>query len=143
MEFNSSEYRWKDLTVVMLGRPLVRVLEVRYKTSVVKEVLRGRGSKGLGIQEGNEDVSGSIKIGQSELIALEREARQLFPGFKATDIPPFNLICAYERNGILTTDVVVSCSFNEYEKAMSQGATSMEIDMPFVALDVEPDKTAI
>ncbi len=137
MEFNSAEYAWKDLEVVMLGRPLVRILEVKYKISQETKEIYGRGSEPLGIQEGNRKYEGELKIGQSELEALTKKAQELVPGSDPTRLPQFNLSVAYEKDGTLTRDVLVGVKLNEFEKGMKQGDSDMEVSLPFKFLGIK------
>ncbi len=90
-DFNSSEYSWKDLEVVLLGRPLLRILEVKYKGSQETKAIYGRGSNPVGIQKGNKKYEGEIKIGQSELEALCDKAKQVTGSGDPLDLPPFDI----------------------------------------------------
>lgn len=137
MEFNSAEYAWSDLEVVMLGRALVRILEVKYKTSREKKTIYGRGSEPLGIQKGNKKYEGQIKIGQGELEALIDKAQKSVPGGDPTDLPQFNISVAYEKDGILRTDVIVGVDLEDFEKGLKQGDSDMEIDLKFQALKIK------
>lgn len=135
-DFNSIEYAWKDLEVVLLGRPLVRILEVEYGVDAEKKHIYGRGKKVLGIQSGNEKPQGQITIGQSELEALIRKAKALLPGTKVTDIS-FNINVGYLAGTEIIRDRIVGASFTNFTKSMKQGDTDMQVKLPFIALDVE------
>jgi len=136
MDFNSIEYAWKDIEVVIMGRPLARILEVEYTTEVEKKHIYGRGKKALGIQDGNEKVSGQITIGQSELEAMIRKAQEVKPGGKVTDIS-FNVNVAYRQDTDIIRDRIVGFSITQIPKAMKQGDSDMVVKLPFLALDCE------
>jgi hypothetical protein len=53
-----------------------------------------------------------------------------------TDIR-FDVIEAYERNGILRTNIIKSVKLASFEMGMKQGDKNMEISMPFKALGVQ------
>jgi len=135
--FNSSEFAWKDLEVVLLGRVIGRLLEVKYKTSQEHKEFYGRGNQPLGINSGNKKYAGSIKIGQSELKAMVLKAREIDPTFDPTDFPYVDLNVAYASGGLIERDIVKSIKFTEFEKGMKQGDTEMEIDMPWIALRIQ------
>jgi hypothetical protein len=137
MDFDSAEYAWKDLEVIFLGRPIIRLLEVSYSVKSEKKLIRGRGKKALGIQDGNEDVKGQITVGQSEFEAMTRAVQDVRPGAKITD-PAFSLNIAYRQEGSLTIvrDRIPQLKITEFEKGMKQGETDMEIKLPFIATDV-------
>ncbi|MDY0102826.1 MAG: hypothetical protein RBS07_07780 [Lentimicrobium sp.] len=137
MNFNTAEYAWKDIEVVMLGRPIVRLLEVKYKVTKETKEIYGRGQNPLGIQEGNKKYEGEIKIGQSELEALINKAQQVVPGSDPTDLPQFNVAISFEKLGVLRTDVLVGVKLQEFEKAMKQGDSDMEVSLPFKCLAID------
>lgn len=137
MEFNSAEYAWKDLEVVLLGRPLVRILEVKYKVSQETKEIYGRGSEPLGIQEGNRKYEGEMKIGQSELEALISKAQQMSSGSDPTRMPQFNISVSYSKNDVVVTDVLLGVKLNEFEKGMKQGDSDMEVSLPFKFLGIK------
>lgn len=137
MDFNTAEFAWKDLEVVMLGRPIARLLEVKYKVTKETKEIYGRGQNPLGIQEGNKKYEGEIKIGQSELEALINKAQLITPGGDPTDLPQFNVAISYEKNGILLTDILVGVKLQEFEKGMKQGDSDMEVTLPFKCLAIE------
>lgn len=136
MDFNSAEFAWKDIEVVMLGRPIVRLLEVKYKVNKETKEIYGRGQEPLGIQEGNKKYEGELKIGQSELEALINKAQQLIPGGDPTDLPPFNIAICFEKAGVLRSDVLVGIKLSEFEKGMKQGDSDMEVTLPFKCLSI-------
>ncbi|HUM50486.1 MAG TPA: hypothetical protein PK431_01680 [Chitinophagales bacterium] len=128
--FDSSEYAWKDIEIVVLGRTLIRVLDVKYKASQKLEGIYGRGQNPVGIQEGNYAYKGELKIGQSELEAMTLKAKQL--GFRSILKLKFDVNISYSLDGVLVRDVCKSGRIEEYEKGMKQGDTNMEIALPFM-----------
>jgi hypothetical protein len=136
MNFDSLEYAWKDLEVVLLGRPLVRILEVSYTVEAAKTKIYGRGKKALGIQDGNESVSGSITVGQSELEALVRAVQAVRPDGKITDFS-FDLSISYVSAARIVRDRVVGCKFTSVPKGMSQGDSDSTHQLSFEALDIK------
>lgn len=136
--FNSNEYAWIDITVVLLGRPVVGLRGIEYKIKHQKEVLYAAGRKGRGVQKGKKEYEGTITILQSEIIALDRAAQE--KGYDdITDID-FDIIVSYmPNNGIITTDKVVNASITEIPRGMKEGDLQMEVALPFLALDVIPN----
>ena len=131
-DFNSEEFDWKDLEVIMLGRPLVRILEIKYKATQETKEIYGRGSEPMGIQRGNKKYEGEIKIGQSELEALIDKA-----GGNPLDIPSFNITAAYIKGGVVRTDVCKGVVLKDIEKALKQGDTDMEVTIPFMCVTIK------
>lgn len=138
MAFNSQEYSWAQVTVVLLGRPLTGIQGVKYKTTQEKTPIYGRGDKPVAIQRGNKSYEGEIKVLQSELEALTKAAGA---GNDIQDLEGFDITIAYvSKTGVIVTDVVKGAEFTEVDKGIDQGATNMEITLPFIALDVEKNK---
>ena len=51
--FNSREYEWSDITVVMGGRNITGLRGIKYNTKREKELLHAKGNKPHSIQRGN------------------------------------------------------------------------------------------
>lgn len=134
--FNSVEYAWKDLQVSLLGRMLVRVLEVEYEDTVELKEIYGRGNKPLAIQTGNYKYKGKLKVGQSEYIALVAAAQKA--GKRLPDLS-LTLDVAYTLGTSLRRDRVLGLRIPGSKKALKQGDSDMEIDLPFIALDIQED----
>lgn len=133
--FNSKEYEWSNVEVVMLGRPVTGIRGVSYKSSQEKEVIYARGNKPRAIQRGNKSYEGKISLLQSELEALLLTVGK---GKNVVDIPAFDIVVAYAPdNGSIVTDIIKNVEFTEVEKALKQGDKFMEIELPFIALNIE------
>lgn len=135
MQFNSNEYAWVDVRVALLGRVVGGLRGIEYKVKHQKEVLFATGSKGRAIQKGKKEYEGTITLLQSELIALDRAARE--KGYEdVTDID-FDVVVSYlPDSGVVTTDKVVNVSITEIPRGIKEGDTQMEVALPFIALDV-------
>lgn len=133
--FNSNEYAWVDIKVMLLGREVTGLRGMEYKVKRQKEALFATGMKARGIQKGKKEYEGTITILQSELIALDRAAQE--KGYEdITDID-FDIIVSYlPETNVITTDKVVNASITEIPRGMKEGDLQMEIALPFIALDV-------
>lgn len=132
--FNSKEYEWASITVVMGGRNVTGIRGVKYNTKQEKEVLYAKGNKAHAIQRGNKSCEGSITLLQSELDALTRAA-----GGDLLDAN-LNLIVAYgnpSQGEPISTDIIKGVEFTDVPKGMSQGDKFSEHELPFIALDVD------
>lgn len=139
MSFNSRQYQWKDIRINLSGRSLVGVKEIKYKRSKEKEPLYGRGNKVLSIQHGNETIEGTITLLQSELEALTAAVKQIDPVGSVLDYD-YDCVVSYGVGVDLKTDIVLGLSFTEYEKGMEQTDKMMEIEMPFIAREIQESK---
>lgn len=135
---NGQEYAWGDITFVALGRTIGGAIGVEYKPKKEKKALHASGRNPRAIQHGKREYEGTLTVLQSELIALNRAARQM--GYKdALDIE-FDLIVSYiSPGGIVTTDRIVKLSITELPTGMKEGDMNSEHALPFVALDINYD----
>ena len=134
MNFNTREYEWADVSVVVAGRMVTGIRGVSYTSSQEKEALYGKGNKPHSIQRGNKSYSGSIKLLQSELDALEIAAKG-----DVLDIA-FNVIVSYgnpTKGDVISTDLLVGCEITEIPKGLNQNDKFMEIELPLTMLDVK------
>lgn len=134
--FDSKEYEWSDVTVIMAGRMIIGFRGVAYTSSQEKEMLYGKGNKPMSMQTGNKSYSGTVTLTQSELEALEKAA-----GGDALDAS-FNMIVSYgnpSRGDAIKTDLIKGASITEIPKEMQQNAKFMECALPFIALDIKKD----
>jgi hypothetical protein len=131
----AKQYGWKDVSIVVLGRTIEGITDVKVSRKTVKERQYGRGNKPQAILSGNEEVSGAITLLQDELEAINLAIQAAQPGLDITKVS-VDIVINYENTeGVSTTDIVVGAQFEEYEKALSQGDTKMQIEMPFMAKD--------
>lgn len=130
--FNSREYEWSDVTVVLAGRDVTGIRGISYSPAQEKEALYAKGNKPHSIQRGNKSYSGSVRLLQSELLALQAAAGDVLD--ITTDI-----VVAYgnpTKGDVIHTDLVRGVSFTEVPQAINQNDKFMEIEIPFVALDI-------
>lgn len=133
--FESKQYEWKDIQLVLAGDEIAGVQEIKYTQKREKEFLYGRGSNPHSIQSGNVEVTGEIKVFQSELEKLILKS----PGGDITRLGGLTMTVAYapELGGRQTADVLLGVEFTEASKGMAQGDKAAEITLPFMALGVK------
>lgn len=132
--WSSKQYSWCDLSIAIGGRILEGVTELEYTERQEKSPLRGRGCKPHQILRGNREFEGRIKVWQSELEAMTRDAVN-----KDILSLSFDVVATYvpKDGGQIVTDVLVSAEFTEVPKAIAQGDMNMEVELPLVFLDVK------
>lgn len=132
--FNSKEYEWSDLTVIMAGRLVTKIRALSYTKKQEKEALFAKGNKPHSIQRGNKTYEGSVTLLQSELEALETAA-----GGDALDAS-FDIIASYGnpmKGDVIHTDLIKGFEFTEVPKGMTQGDKFSEHELPGIALDIK------
>lgn len=126
------QYGWKDVSVVVLGRTIEGITDVKVKRTTSKERQYGRGNQAQHILTGNEEISGTLSLQQSELDAINAAIKAVNPLLDITKVA-FDIVINYENEERATTDTVVGANVEEYEKGLAQGDTMMTIELPFQA----------
>lgn len=136
MAFNSEEYGWKDLQVVMLGRPVIAIRGLKYKESQTKENIYARGNKPISRSRGQIQFEGEITVLQSELRALLQSQGN---GRSIMTIKPFDVVAAYvpEDGGQVSTDILKYVEFLECEIDINNGDQMTEHTLPVIIGDIE------
>ncbi len=134
--FNSKEFAWIDVNVVLLGKPVAGLRGIEYKSKRSKEALFATGEKARGIQLGKKEYEGTITVLQSELIAMQAAAKQA--GYDDITDLEFDIIVSYiSESGVVQTDKVVNASVTEAPNSIKEGDLYSEHALPFIACDVE------
>ncbi|WP_278938871.1 hypothetical protein [Parabacteroides johnsonii] len=134
--FNSKEYDWATVTVVLLGKPVEGIRGIEYKSKRAKELLFASGKKARGIQMGKKEYEGTITVLQSELIAMQTAAKA--KGYDDVTDLEFDIIVSYiSETGVVQTDKVVNASITEAPNSIKEGDLYSEHALPFIACDVE------
>ena len=131
--FNSREYEWSDVQVVLANRNVSGLRGISYSSSQEKEALYAKGNKPHSIQRGNVSYSGSIRLLQSELEALQAAA-----GGSVLDITT-DVVVSYgdpSKGDVIRTDLIRGVEFTEEPKSINQNDKFMEIELSFIAIDV-------
>lgn len=140
---NQQEYAYGDIQVFMWGRFITGLKGIDYKTKKDKEPRYGAGRNPRGIQHGKRAYEGTITVYQSELIAMNRAARQ--KGYKDLLDCEIDIVVSYtpETTLPMTVDRIIGASFSEFPKGMKEGDMNSEHALPFVALNIEEDIKSI
>ena len=132
MAFDSREYEFADLTLVLGGKDITGFRGIKYDSKQEKEAVYGKGNQPLKIQKGNISYSGELTVLQSELETLIANSTN-----KSILSLQLDAVVAYGNpaNGdVLITDVLQGIQFTEESKEFKQGDKFGEIKLPFIFL---------
>ena len=136
--FNSREYEWADITVVLGGRDIPGLRSIRYKESQEKEAVYGKGNRPQAIQKGNKSYEGSIGLLQSEALALAEAA-----GGSILDVRDAKIVVQYgnpSQGDTIHIKEVFGIEFTEDETNFKQGDKFHDGEYSFIALGVRKVK---
>ncbi len=134
--FDTREYEWADVTLVIAGRDATGIRGISYTSSQEKEALYAKGNKPHGIQRGNKSYEGALRLLQSEYDALNAAA-----GGDVLDVS-FDVIVSYgnpSKGDVIKTDLLAGVEITSKPKSINQNDKFMEIELPIVMLDVKED----
>lgn len=134
MAFNSREYEWADVTVIIGGKDMFGIRGVKWTRKVEREPLHAKGRDPHSIQTGNNTYEGEIKLLQSDVDAIEAAA--------GDDILSLNVDVQVSfgdpTNGdAMKTHRLLGVRFTEDTLDAKQGDKFFEISVPFVARKIQ------
>ena len=128
--FQSNEYGWSDLTIAVNGRAVMAALGWRFSEEIESELIYGKGSEAISINDGNIKNEGELTVHQSELDKLLAATGNL--GVKG--LKNLTITAALVKEGRITTRKLVSCRITKLEEQYKQNDKFAEVTLPFIFL---------
>lgn len=138
--FNSREYEWNDVTVLIGGKVICGITGVKYSAEQEKEAIYGKGNLPYAIQKGNITYSGSVTLLQSEIETLIANGGGVSGSGKGLLDLNVDIIVHYGNpsNGdVLRCDMLQGVQFTSEPHEWSQGDKNMapqELGIVFLRL---------
>lgn len=129
--FNSREYEFADMTVMVGGKDITGLRGLKYTTKQEKELLYGKGNEPVAIQKGNKSYDGELTVLASELETLRLNGGGTILGLQV------DIVAVYGnplQGDVMVTDVLQGVQFTEEPKDYKQGDKFAEITLPFIFL---------
>lgn len=132
--FDSREYEWSDITIILGGRDLTKIRAIKYKEAREKEAVYAKGSKPVAIQGGNIAYTGEIALLQSEYLALKKAGKGSLLGLSLDGV-----VCYGDPSAgnAIETDKLFGIQFTEAEYDWAQGDKFKEMKLPILFLDLK------
>ena len=126
---------WNCVTVNLLGRDVVGIIEIGYSDSTKKSNIMGAGGYPVGRSEENYEAKAYITVLKEEVDGLQSS---LPKGTRLQDIEPFDIPVIYEApNGIIIKDVIRNAEFLGTEMAIKQGDGSIAIKYELIVSHID------
>lgn len=134
MGFNSREYEWADLTLVLGGVDIAGMRAVKYTEKIEREALYAKGRQPYTIQSGNIMYEGEITMLRGEYDKLVKAGKGsvlslALDGQFAYGNP--------NEGNAMTQDIAQGIRFTEAAKEFKQGDKFQEITLPFICLNIK------
>lgn len=134
MAFNSRQYEWADLTLLLGGQDITGIRSVKYTEKIEREAIYAKGRYPQSIQSGNIAYEGEIAMLQSDYEALVKAAKGSVLSLSLDGLFAYGNPSAGD---MLVTDRAMGIRFLEAAKELKQGDKFMEITLPFVCLKIK------
>lgn len=139
MAFDSRQYEYADLMLVLGGRDVTGVRGVKYSEKKELEPLFAKGRYPHSMQGGNVTTEGEFTLLQDEV-----EALILAGGGSLLNLKGLTAVVQYgnpSMGDVLLTDVIEGIYFSESSKELKQGDKFMDFKLPFLALRIRHQVT--
>ena len=132
--FDSRQYEWADLTLILGGRDITGIRAVKYTEKIEREPLYAKGRNPHSIQSGNISYEGEIAMLQSEYEALVKAGKGSVLSLSLDGLFGYG----NPSNGdAIITNRATGIRFTEAAREMKQGDKFEEITLPFVCLNIK------
>lgn len=132
--FDSREYEWADLTLILGGTDVTGIRAVKYLEKIEREAIYGKGRNPHSIQSGNIAYEGEIVMLQSAYEALVKTGKGSVLSLSLDGLFAYG----NPSNGdALITDRASGIRFTEAGKDIKQGDKFQEIKLPFICLNIK------
>jgi hypothetical protein len=134
MSFNSREYEWADITVVLGGVDLLTLRAIKCKKKAEVEEVYAKGAEPFALQSGNRSYEGEFEVLKSGYDALEDAAGGNILDLKA------DVVVSYGNpaNGdVIRSKRISGIRITEAEEAAKQGDKFMPVTLAFKALGMQ------
>ena len=134
MGFDSREYEWADLSLILGSEDIVGIRSIKYKEKIEREPMYAKGRNPQSIQSGNIMYEGEIMMTQSSYEKLVKVGKGTVLSLALDGL--FAYGNPSEGNAVLTKRAT-GIRFTEAENSLKQGDKFMEVALPFVCLNIK------
>lgn len=126
---NGINYSWGNISVVLMGVPLVGITKISFNEKQAKENIYGVGTQPISRGHGNSEYEASITLLYDEVVRIKAAA----PNNRILDIGPFEITVLWGGNRVAPIKTILQMAeFMEDPFEASQGDTKHEITIPLV-----------
>ena len=131
--FDTREYEWSDITLIVAGRDVKGFRGVKYTEKQEKEALYAKGNKAHSIQRGNISYEGELTMTQSEY-----ELLRMSMGGSILNGRVLQITVAYgnpSKGDLMITDTLLHVEFTEDSTEWKQGDKFQKKSLPIIFMD--------
>lgn len=131
---NGKQYEYADITMIVLGTPIIGVTAIEYGEEDNIENVYATGRYPVGRGYGQITPSAKVTILMNEVMNVVASA----PNGRVQDIPEFDIVVSYtDANLIPVVHTIRNCKFKTNKISTASGDTSIPIEMDLVPSHIE------
>lgn len=131
---NGKSYEWADITINVLGVPVVGVTAIEYAETQAMENVYGAGERPVSRGYGKIEPTAKVTMLMEEVESLQAAA----PDGRLNKIPEFDIVVAYiDTNLVTRKHVLRNVRFMNNARVSAQGETSIPVELDLLISHVE------
>lgn len=130
---NGKAYAWANVSFLIDGVPEVGVTAINYDDTTEKVNGRGTGKYPIDRADGNYEATASVTLKASAIEAIAAVS----PGGRIQDYGMFDIIVQFLVGTVRKRHIIRNCEFTKNGRAMSQGDTQIEMELPLICSHIE------
>lgn len=131
---NGKSYEWSDITMNVMGVPIVGVTAIKYDETQNMTNIYGAGRRPVSRGYGQIEPTASVTLLMEEIEALQSVA----PNGLIMDIPEFDIVVAYIDSALVTRiHKLRNCRFKKNAREVSAGDTSIPVEHELIISHIE------
>lgn len=132
---NGEAYSWSQISLVLLGTPVVGITNVSYTEEQEMEENYGAGNRPVSRGYGKITTEGSITLYMTEVEALQ----DAVSSGRLQDIPEFDIVVSYIPNDSnrTKTHILRNCRFKNNGREIDQGATNITTELSLMISHID------
>lgn len=131
---NGKSYEWSDITMNVMGVPIVGVTAIKYDETQNMTNVYGAGRRPVSRGYGSIEPTASVTLLMEEIENLQSVA----PNGLLMDIPEFDIVVAFIDSALIPrTHKLRNVRFKKNAREVSQGDTSIPVELELIISHVD------
>lgn len=132
-----AEFTYKDYAIRFLNHESIGLRGNKWTYKDPKQHLKGRGDKSYGLlPAGGGEGEGTLKIWQSEYMAIVKAIQTSNPLLKITDVS-FDITESYGNGNLAISNRILGVMFEEFNGGLDSGDPNLVIELKYKFIDVK------
>jgi hypothetical protein len=131
---NGKSYEWADITVNVLGVPVLGITAIEYAETQAMENIYGAGQYPVSRGYGKVEPTAKLTMYMEEVESIMAAA----PQGRLNQIPEFDIVVSFvDANLVTRSHKLRNCRFMNNARSSSQGDTSIAVELDLILSHVE------